>query len=65
TPTPTPTVTPTPKPTKSPVKTETGGVLPDTSTPWNNLIGVGALLAVAGVVLWRRPGVHQSKRRIK
>jgi LPXTG-motif cell wall-anchored protein len=71
TPTPTPTVsatptpTPTPNPTTTPLATVDGGVLPNTSTPWNNLIGIGALLIVAGAILWRRNGRHVWKRRVR
>jgi hypothetical protein len=43
TPTATPSVTPTPEPT-----TETGGVLPDTSTPIGNMALVGAVLVALG-----------------
>jgi uncharacterized repeat protein (TIGR02543 family) len=67
TPTPTPTVsaTPTPNPTTTPVATVDGGVLPNTSTPWNNVIGIGALLIVAGAILWRRNGRHVWKQRVR
>jgi uncharacterized repeat protein (TIGR02543 family)/LPXTG-motif cell wall-anchored protein len=69
TPTPTPTVTPTPTPTVTPttepISTETGGLLPDTGTPWNNLIGLGAVLVIAGGALWRRNGKHVWKGRVR
>jgi hypothetical protein len=34
-------------------ETVTGGRLPDTATPWYNLILVGALLSVAGAAGWK------------
>lgn len=48
TPTPTPVVTPTPTPT--PTGTVTGGKLPKTGTPWNNLLALGAGLILIGAV---------------
>lgn len=46
--TPTPTITPTPKVT--PVATTTGGRLPDTGSPWNNFLALGAGLILLGAV---------------
>ena len=46
TPTPTPVVTPTPTP--KPTGTVTGGKLPKTGTPWNNLLALGAGLILIG-----------------
>ena len=50
TPTPTPTPTPvvTPTPTPKPVGTVTGGKLPKTSSPWYNLLALGAGLILLG-----------------
>lgn len=53
---PTPTVTP-PTPTVTPpevvTKTVTGGQLPNTSTPWYNILLVGTALVLIGAVGWR------------
>ena len=53
TPTPTPVVTPTPTPVVTPtptpvVKTQVGGQLPKTSTPWYNLLAISAGLILLG-----------------
>ncbi|MBC7463136.1 MAG: DUF3494 domain-containing protein [Actinobacteria bacterium] len=54
TPTPTPSVTPTPTvtptPVVTPVVTTTGGKLPDTGSPWNNFLALGAGLILLGAV---------------
>jgi LPXTG-motif cell wall-anchored protein len=36
------------------VPTITGGQLPNTATPWYNLLFIGAVLSILGVVIWRR-----------
>ena len=48
TPTPTPTPVVTPTPTPKPVGTVTGGKLPKTSSPWYNLLALGAGLTLLG-----------------
>jgi hypothetical protein len=68
TPTPTPVVTPTPTPTPTPVEedlepvveTETGGELPATSTPFGNILLVGA-----GLILLSGVGFASRNIRIK
>jgi LPXTG-motif cell wall-anchored protein len=36
------------------VPTITGGQLPNTATPWYNLLFIGALLSIIGGVVWSR-----------
>jgi len=41
------------------VPTVTGGQLPDTATPWYNLLLIGAALMIMGAIVWSRRKLHE------
>jgi LPXTG-motif cell wall-anchored protein len=41
------------------VPTVTGGKLPNTATPWYNILVIGMILTVIGTLIWRKKKLHE------